>query len=136
MVDVGDMCDYQIVFVKQRTAYEMRISDWSSDVCSSDRGTTTDDDERLQRGTLLRIARALSFLESREDSAPNGRGIFQRLQPRRESPPFVVSEVGMGRTCREHERVVGLPHYLVDNDMTRVLVDTFHFPHQVFPFRG
>src|SRR3546814_1301865 len=35
-------------------------------------GTTTDDDERLQRGTLLRIARALSFLESREDSAPNG----------------------------------------------------------------
>src|SRR3546814_18687911 len=25
-----------IVFVKQKTAYEMRISDWSSDVCSSD----------------------------------------------------------------------------------------------------
>src|SRR3546814_6844847 len=24
-----------IVFVKQKTAYEMRISDWSSDVCSS-----------------------------------------------------------------------------------------------------
>src|SRR3546814_7805486 len=24
------------VFFKQRTAYEMRISDWSSDVCSSD----------------------------------------------------------------------------------------------------
>src|SRR3546814_13064269 len=24
------------VFVKQNTAYEMRISDWSSDVCSSD----------------------------------------------------------------------------------------------------
>src|SRR3546814_5201883 len=26
-------------FVKQKTAYEMRISDWSSDVCSSDLGT-------------------------------------------------------------------------------------------------
>src|SRR3546814_7754398 len=25
-----------ILFVKQKTAYEMRISDWSSDVCSSD----------------------------------------------------------------------------------------------------
>src|SRR3546814_1859389 len=25
------------VFFKQKTAYEMRISDWSSDVCSSDR---------------------------------------------------------------------------------------------------
>src|SRR3546814_1204582 len=24
------------VFVKQKTAYELRISDWSSDVCSSD----------------------------------------------------------------------------------------------------
>src|SRR3546814_2411771 len=24
------------VFVKQKTAYDMRISDWSSDVCSSD----------------------------------------------------------------------------------------------------
>src|SRR3546814_5444393 len=24
------------LFVKQKTAYEMRISDWSSDVCSSD----------------------------------------------------------------------------------------------------
>src|SRR3546814_2138945 len=25
-------------FLKQKTAYEMRISDWSSDVCSSDLG--------------------------------------------------------------------------------------------------
>src|SRR3546814_4778368 len=25
-----------VFFVKQKTAYEMRISDWSSDVCSSD----------------------------------------------------------------------------------------------------
>src|SRR3546814_8645716 len=25
-----------IFFVKQKTAYDMRISDWSSDVCSSD----------------------------------------------------------------------------------------------------
>src|SRR3546814_4823077 len=25
-----------ILFFKQKTAYEMRISDWSSDVCSSD----------------------------------------------------------------------------------------------------
>src|SRR3546814_6280979 len=27
-----------ICFFKQKTAYEMRISDWSSDVCSSDLG--------------------------------------------------------------------------------------------------
>src|SRR3546814_9012131 len=33
-------CDYSccwfFFFFKQKTAYEMRISDWSSDVCSSD----------------------------------------------------------------------------------------------------
>src|SRR3546814_3650749 len=27
-------------FFKQKTAYEMRISDWSSDVCSSDLGSS------------------------------------------------------------------------------------------------
>src|SRR3546814_3958773 len=31
--------NHQIAFVKQKTAYEMRISDWSSDVCSSDLAT-------------------------------------------------------------------------------------------------
>src|SRR3546814_10183677 len=30
-------------FFKQKTAYEMRISDWSSDVCSSDLGSTRPD---------------------------------------------------------------------------------------------
>src|SRR3546814_13621676 len=29
---------FVIFFFKQKTAYEMRISDWSSDVCSSDLG--------------------------------------------------------------------------------------------------
>src|SRR3546814_7592074 len=29
------VCDF-VFFFKQKTAYEMRISDWSSDVCSSD----------------------------------------------------------------------------------------------------
>src|SRR3546814_4700535 len=42
-----------VFFFKQKTAYEMRISDWSSDVCSSDlwlldrvrlTGSTTSDD--------------------------------------------------------------------------------------------
>src|SRR3546814_16272123 len=33
------MC-FLFVF-RQKTAYEMRISDWSSDVCSSDLGTVT-----------------------------------------------------------------------------------------------
>src|SRR3546814_4441836 len=32
------MCCVFFFFFKQKTAYEMRISDWSSDVCSSDLG--------------------------------------------------------------------------------------------------
>src|SRR3546814_5327873 len=42
-------CDY-FFFFKQKTAYEMRISDWSSDVCSSDllvSAPVTDDQGRL-----------------------------------------------------------------------------------------
>src|SRR3546814_9808895 len=30
------LCVFCFFFFKQKTAYEMRISDWSSDVCSSD----------------------------------------------------------------------------------------------------
>src|SRR3546814_5556728 len=38
------MCCYLFIifFFKQKTAYEMRISDWSSDVCSSDLGGMID----------------------------------------------------------------------------------------------
>src|SRR3546814_8172395 len=31
-----DLCVRFVFFFKQKTAYERRISDWSSDVCSSD----------------------------------------------------------------------------------------------------
>src|SRR3546814_14837045 len=36
------MCTF--FFFKQKTAYEMRISDWSSDVCSSDLRPLSDDE--------------------------------------------------------------------------------------------
>src|SRR3546814_2959220 len=36
---VAFVCTMLIVLFKQKTAYEMRISDWSSDVCSSDLST-------------------------------------------------------------------------------------------------
>src|SRR3546814_6762564 len=36
-------------FFKQKTAYEMRISDWSSDVCSSDLSTLAFDVERVRK---------------------------------------------------------------------------------------
>src|SRR3546814_6543552 len=41
-----------VFFFKQKTAYEMRISDWSSDVCSSDLGDAN-------RGTRRQYQRAI-----------------------------------------------------------------------------
>src|SRR3546814_3216438 len=44
MVDLSCSVVFIVVlfFFKQKTAYEMRISDWSSDVCSSDLDAVTD----------------------------------------------------------------------------------------------
>src|SRR3546814_8584594 len=51
-------------FFKQKTAYEMRISDWSSDVCSSDLLFST-----FERGIeLLDAVAQLAALESRLDT--------------------------------------------------------------------
>src|SRR3546814_17682240 len=49
-----------IFFFKQKTAYEMRISDWSSDVCSSDL-------EQLDNRIPLRRADQLICLHQRRD---------------------------------------------------------------------
>src|SRR3546814_3487645 len=39
---------YSFFFFKQKTAYEMRISDWSSDVCSSDLGVEAGGDVEVR----------------------------------------------------------------------------------------
>src|SRR3546814_13325139 len=58
-------------FFKQKTAYEMRISDWSSDVCSSDLARATL--SPAPRGTALPVHR-----RDREIHEPQGR---QRRNP-------------------------------------------------------
>src|SRR3546814_13737511 len=61
-------------FFKQKTAYEMRISDWSSDVCSSDLailedlawlGLVWEQPVRRQSDHLADYAQALAALEAR-----------------------------------------------------------------------
>src|SRR3546814_17105635 len=44
-------------FFKQKTAYEMRISDWSSDVCSSDL-------DEVRRVVTQQVSQTISGLES------------------------------------------------------------------------
>src|SRR3546814_5780219 len=41
-----------IFFFKQKTAYEMRISDWSTDVCSSDLGGVSSGIEGLDKAAV------------------------------------------------------------------------------------
>src|SRR3546814_2819907 len=62
MIVVVGTC-FDVFFFKQKTAYEMRISDWSSDVCSSDlidefemvlrKGPVRAPEERKQRRLAL-----------------------------------------------------------------------------------
>src|SRR3546814_1689398 len=49
-------------FFKQKTAYEMRISDWSSDVCSSDLRDLT----RIEFDLLVELIRRPNRVWSRE----------------------------------------------------------------------
>src|SRR3546814_18339922 len=61
-----------ICFFKQKTAYEMRISDWSSDVCSSDLGDLLHRDVRSV-GALDHAHRGVDEAEASVDG-PLGRG--------------------------------------------------------------
>src|SRR3546814_5913035 len=61
------MCSYVFIFFcKQKTAYEMRISDWSSDVCSSDL-------VRARTGRDLVHARDRGVRDDRADGAGDER---------------------------------------------------------------
>src|SRR3546814_2707109 len=80
-------------FFKQKTAYEMRISDWSSDVCSSDLlfGLDYRDiaplyeallAEMEQPETVAGINFGMAFLDSQRDYPPedvNGIGPVYRI---------------------------------------------------------
>src|SRR3546814_10563420 len=85
-----------LLFVKQKTAYEMRISDWSSDVCSSDIMNLTPEvfqramyGEKVEHGTY-RYELAIEFKEGFAvriasealRQKPNGQGKWQLVYER------------------------------------------------------
>src|SRR3546814_9968000 len=61
-------------FFKQKTAYEMRISDWSSDVCSSDLAREDRLDQRERHAELRRefgkVGAQISRLVDQRDELP------------------------------------------------------------------
>src|SRR3546814_4631211 len=84
-------------FFKQKTAYEMRISDWSSDVCSSD--------------LLLHLLRFLLFNHIKEHSAHLSIDVpdvllqeltrfLERTRPQRHNEQLIRSEERrVGKEC-------------------------------------
>src|SRR3546814_1067120 len=58
-------CEGVFFFFKQKTAYEMRISDWSSDVCSSDLRSrrACGPHVRDARWRIARAGEAMTFLD-------------------------------------------------------------------------
>src|SRR3546814_5238358 len=69
-IGVNDLIRY-FFFFKQKTAYEMRISDWSSDVCSSDlQLTITLDPHAIAPVDLDSRIRALAAVPFAVDQEP------------------------------------------------------------------
>src|SRR3546814_7781677 len=74
------LCCVFFFFFKQKTAYEMRISDWSSDVCSSESGARAD---RLAQGEQGPVAGEVG----KADAGP-------RIEARRHGE---VGDLGVGQ---------------------------------------
>src|SRR3546814_4391362 len=91
-----------IFFFKQKTAYEMRISDWSSDVCSSDlaEGTAVEGMRAADDAGAVRLA--VVEVEAARDLG----GTLQRLDA------GVAEEHGVGEGIRHQP--VGQPLLLGD----------------------
>src|SRR3546814_7496395 len=54
---------------KQKTAYEMRISDWSSNECSSDLHHQSDDHRRCRRVADLKKRKSITMTETEQLAA-------------------------------------------------------------------
>src|SRR3546814_6883568 len=91
------MCVYVCVFFfKQKTAYEMRISDWSSDVCSSDLRSWKD-------GISLRDSRSLAPSRRGGREAPSWSPLqaagYSAAQRRQMSKKLRSEERRVGKEC-------------------------------------
>src|SRR3546814_1824251 len=75
-------------FFKQKTAYEMRISDWSSDVCSSD----------LDRPVALQLLQAQPVIEIALDIQRRHVRITRIVEPptRPQAPAIRPDRIGVG----------------------------------------
>src|SRR3546814_11591873 len=98
------MNDYHVLFFffKQKTAYEMRISDWSSDVCSSDldindsqsKSALDSLDLDLQMFAKLTVERAERLVHQHEVG-------FEHQRARQRDPLPLTARQGVGTAFAE-----------------------------------
>src|SRR3546814_18456176 len=90
-------------FFKQKTAYEMRISDWSSDVCSSDLRKNPNPTDTDIETAITNICRCGTYPRIREAVKRAGR-IMRREARIAAAPPRAISpqEVARARSEESH----------------------------------
>src|SRR3546814_2841696 len=94
---VYSSCLSCLFFFKQKTAYEMRISDWSSDVCSSDLPLPGFLVDLADRG----IAQALPRFDHAADGEPEGHlGDHRVVAAQQQHAVLLVEQIGRA-SCRE-----------------------------------
>src|SRR3546814_15012960 len=100
------MCMSTVFFFKQKTTYEMRISDWSSDVCSSELGLGA----RLDPEIVGKRAEAIAGAVPRDDAIAGAR---QRTDLA--APIFLRAERAVqqedGDPARAGHAVIGEPRH-------------------------
>src|SRR3546814_10060665 len=83
-------------FFKQKTAYEMRISDWSSDVCSSDLPLDSEAGQCRDARGILEYARQISIAAGLEhgcrDHRPTPLPAWRRWRQFVHSHPWISLE--------------------------------------------
>src|SRR3546814_4742666 len=101
-------------FFKQKTAYEMRISDWSSDVCSSDLlygiasfEEVPPDMAELSRRRADIVARGPPYLVAEREGAVRGYAYAGPYRPRPAYRFTVEDSVYVAPDARSEERRVG-----------------------------
>src|SRR3546814_117548 len=104
------------VFFKQKTAYEMRISDWSSDVCSSDLAGAVDLDLADRDVAVARHHRGVDHVDGVEQRREQALQQHRRQRPRVEfgDMPLILDdhglEPGFGELAGEAAELFGEAH--------------------------
>src|SRR3546814_3080693 len=98
------MCSllFYVFFFKQKTAYEMRISDWSSDVCSSDLldGVALVRRQAFADGGRIGAAAPVAGDELRHQAEALGEALPQGREVAGLVHQHAVAEIGRA-SCRE-----------------------------------